>query len=136
MKTQLGHIQVNIDGKNAGFYKALFGFLGWNTLYEGDGFVGLGDDNGASLWFMAGANNHKNDYDGVGTNHIAISASTQAEVDEAAAYLTGKGVVMLFDTPRHRPDFSESETDTYYQVMFESPDRILLEVVYTGPKAA
>jgi hypothetical protein len=40
---------------------------------------------------------------------------------------------MLFETPRHRPEFS-SEDSTYYQIMFESPDRILLEFVYTGPK--
>jgi hypothetical protein len=42
---------------------------------------------------------------------------------------------MLFDTPRHRPDFSQSPDHTYYQIMFESPDRILFEVVYTGPLA-
>ena len=38
-------------------------------------------------------------------------------------------------TPRHRPEFSASEHDTYYQIMFESPDRVLFEVVYEGPKA-
>ena len=40
----------------------------------------------------------------------------------------------LFETPRHRPDFAHGEDTTYYQVMFESPDRILFEIVYTGPK--
>ena len=39
---------------------------------------------------------------------------------------------MLFETPRYRPDFS-SEPNTYYQIMFESPDRILFEIVYVGP---
>jgi hypothetical protein len=34
----------------------------------------------------------------------------------------------------HRPEFSMSTEETYYQVMFESPDRILFEVVYTGTK--
>jgi hypothetical protein len=31
---------------------------------------------------------------------------------------------------RHRPEFAQGEDQTYYQVMFASPDRILLEVVY------
>ncbi len=39
-------------------------------------------------------------------------------------------------TPRHRPEFSQGPDQTYYQVMFESPDRVLFEVVYTGPKQA
>ena len=43
-------------------------------------------------------------------------------------------MVLLFETPRHRPDFARSADQTYYQVMFEIPDHILLEVVYTGRK--
>ena len=58
----------------------------------------------------------------------------QADVDAAAAFLTARGVQHLFETPRHRPDFAHGEDTTYYQVMFESPDRILFEIVYTGPK--
>jgi catechol 2,3-dioxygenase-like lactoylglutathione lyase family enzyme len=67
-------------------------------------------------------------------NHLGIAVDSQAEVDQAAAYLAGKGIEALFETPRHRPDFASSEKDTYYQVMFKSPDNILFEVVYTGPK--
>ena len=61
-------------------------------------------------------------------------ATTQADVDATVGYLEKQGVAALFETPRHRPDFATSETDTYYQVMFESPDGVLFEVVYTGPK--
>jgi hypothetical protein len=50
------------------------------------------------------------------------------------ACLQQHGIQALFDTPRHRPEFCSSPDNTYYQVMFESPDRILFEVVYTGPK--
>jgi hypothetical protein len=50
--------------------------------------------------------------------------------------LRERGVGLLFGTPQHRPEFAQGEDQTYYQVMFESPDRILLEVVYTGPKPA
>jgi len=48
-------------------------------------------------------------------------------------YLKKAGVPALFETPRHRPDFCSSPDQTYYQVMFESPDRLLFEVVYSGP---
>ncbi len=54
-------------------------------------------------------------------------------MDSAADYLRERGVELLFGTPRHNPEFS-SEESTYYQIMFTTPDNILLEVVYTGPK--
>lgn len=135
MQTGLSHLQVNIQTPNMPFYKDLFGFLGWQALHEGDGILGVQGTNNASLWFVGQANGAGNDYDGTGTNHIAIGASSQADVDAAAAYLSDHGVAALFETPRHRPEFSQSEESTYYQVMFESPDKLLLEVVYTGPKS-
>jgi hypothetical protein len=49
------------------------------------------------------------------------------------AYLTARGVAPLFNTPCHRPEFARDEQSTYYQVMFETPDRILIEIVYIGP---
>ncbi len=134
MDTKLGHLQINIRGGNLPFYKELFGFLGWPTVYEGDGMLGVAGKSGDSLWFAEGANEAKNDYDGTGMNHLGIATAKQSEVDEAAAYLKSKGVATLFETPRHRPDFASSETDTYYQVMFATPDNLLFEVVYTGPK--
>jgi len=65
---------------------------------------------------------------------VASLARSQAEVDEVAAWLAGKGIAPAFETPRHRPEFSAGGDSTYYQVMFETPDRLLIEVVYTGPK--
>ena len=82
---------------------------------------------------MDGAKAVGNDYDGPGMNHVAIAAASQADVDATVGYLHDRGIEVLFDTPRHRPEFS-GEGTTYYQVMFESPDRVLFEVVYTGPK--
>ena len=134
-KTHIGHMQVNINPKNLGFYKDLMSFLGWSVLFEESFMVGLADDRGTSLWFAGATKEVNNDYDGIGMNHLAIAVDSQAEVDEAVAYLQAKGVKALFDTPRHRPDFCGSPTETYYQVMFESPDRVLFEVVYTGPLA-
>lgn len=133
MKTRLAHIQVNVDPANLGFYADLMGFLGWDTVMANESMAGYASG-GSSLWFIGAANGAKNDYDGAGTNHIAIGAESIADVDAAAAHLAAKGVEALFDTPRHRPDFGMGEDQTYYQVMFASPDNLLFEVVYTGPK--
>lgn len=135
METSLAHLQVNIRPENLPFYKDLFGFLGWGTVYEGDGMLGVGGAKGASLWFVPEMKTVPNDYDGHGVNHLGVSAASQVDVDATAAYLEQKGVPALFETPRHRPEFSAGEGQTYYQVMFESPDRVLFEVVYTGPKS-
>lgn len=132
--SKLSHMQINIAPENQGFYKDLLGELGWETYHEDETMFGAGAKNGASLWFAGIASGSASDYDGVGVNHIALGVDSQADVDSAAAYLQGKQVELLFDTPRHRPDFSSGETDTYYQIMFESPDKLLFEIVYMGPK--
>jgi catechol 2,3-dioxygenase-like lactoylglutathione lyase family enzyme len=129
----MGHVQINIDAQNLGFYKDLFRFLNWSVLYEDDAIIGVGDKNGAGLWFVPALKPVENDYDGFGMNHLALAVSKQSEVDEAVAYLQERAVKPLFETPRHRPDFADSAENTYYQVMFESPDRILFEIVYVGP---
>jgi catechol 2,3-dioxygenase-like lactoylglutathione lyase family enzyme len=136
MRSGLGHIQFNVRAENVGFYRDLFTFLGWSEIWFEDGAgYGAAGKNGESFWFMAGGNGSVNDYDGPGVNHVAIGVDEQGDVDAAGDYLTTGGTAMLFETPRHRPDFAESELDTYYQIMFETPDRFLLEIVYTGPKA-
>ena len=69
----------------------------------------------------------------VGLNHLAFGVDSVADVDNAAEWLTERGIEHLFGTPRHRPEFSSDDKTTYYQVMFESPDKLLFEIVYTGP---
>lgn len=135
MDTRFAHLELVIDPANIGFYRDLMGFLGWPALYEAEGMAGFGGKSGDSLWFIGRANGATNDYDGAGLNHIGIGAGSQADVDATVAYLETRALPRLFETPRHRPDFAASEADTYYQVMFESPDHILFEVVYTGPKS-
>lgn len=134
MQSKLGHLQLNVQPANIPFYKDLLAALGWHTIFATDTMIGAADQNGVSLWFAGGAKEVANDYDGPGMNHLAFSVADQATVDEAATYLTARGVELLFETPRHRPEFSQSPDHTYYQVMFESPDRILLEIVYMGLK--
>lgn len=136
MQSHLGHIQFNVRPENLGYYKDLMTFLGWEAIYEDKEMLGVAARAGASLWFSGQVKDVRNDYDGPGMNHLAIGAEAQADVDAVVAFLRGREVALLFGTPQHRPEFAQSPDQTYYQVMFESPDRILLEVVYTGPKSA
>ena len=135
IQTNVGHLVFLIDPANASFYKDLLTFLGWNIIVDHPSMIGLTGQSGVSLWFLGGAKPVANDYDGLGLNHLALSVGVQGDVDVAADYLKHKGIAHLFETPRHRPDFVQQTDHTYYQVMFESPDRILFEIVYTGVKA-
>ena len=135
MQTSLGHLELHVAPANLPFYRDLFDFLGWKTIYANDEMLGTGDANESSLWFVAHVKEGvANDYDGPGVNHIAVGAESIVDVDSTVTYLQDRGVPALFETPRHRPEFTQEPTSTYYQVMFESPDKILFEVVYTGPK--
>lgn len=134
MQSHLSHLQINIDPANLPFYRDLMAFLGWRTIYADDTMLGVVTQ-GPALWFTPAGKEVANDYDGPGMNHVSIGVTAQADVDSTAGYLSERGVALLFDTPRHRPEFSASEHHTYYQIMFESPDRVLFEVVYEGPKA-
>ena len=135
IQSSFGHIQVNIQPANLGFYKDLFNFLGWKPLYETPEFAGYGDVHGGSVWFNPPIKSDaKNDYDGIGMNHLAISAASRADVDKTVEYLKAQCVDCLFETPRYRADFCGDGPQDYYQVMFESPDHVLFEVVYTGLK--
>lgn len=131
---KLAHLQVNVDSSNLAFYDVLFAHLGWDPILTNEQMTSFNSVGDVSLWFIGGANDAKNDRDGVGVNHIALAAESQAEVDRTAAFLKERGVELLFDTPQHRPDFSWQDGHTYYQVMFASPDGILFEHVYIGPK--
>ena len=134
MKTALGHLQFNVRAENLPFYRDLLVFLGWDLIGDWPGMIGLGSVEGQSLWFSGEVKEVSNDYDGPGLNHLAFAAATVADVDEAVTYLQAHNVTPLFETPRHRPEFARDEQSTYYQVMFETPDRILIEIVYIGPK--
>jgi catechol 2,3-dioxygenase-like lactoylglutathione lyase family enzyme len=135
MQTHLAHIQFNVRLANVPFYRDLMAYLGWQTLYETEDMLGVAGQGGSSLWFIGHVKEVANDYDGPGMNHLAFGTATQADVDATADYLAQQGVALLFETPRHRPEFAQAADQTYYQVMFESPDRLLFEVVYTGPMA-
>lgn len=134
MKAGFGHIQFNINPQNINFYQELLTFLGWKVLHKDDSMLGVGYSDGTSLWFTPLTLRMENNYDGPGMNHFAFHVESIAEVDEVVEYLGCNGIPALFDTPRHRPEFSNGPDHTYYQVMFESSDRILFEIVYIGPR--
>lgn len=131
---KLGHVQVNVKQENLPFYKALFTKLDWEPVLSADWAEAFKDRSDVSLWFIAGAKDVENDYDGPGVNHLALAAESTAAVDATAAWLATQGIACLFGTPCHRPDFAQSDEHTYYQVMFESPDGVLFEHVYIGAK--
>lgn len=135
MQSTLGHIQICIDPGNLPFYKELFTFLGWKLLYEEPEVLGITDTQHTSLWFTPKLKPHVNDFDGNGTNHFALHVPHQSDVDEMVTWLKERGIPALFETPRHRPEFSGGQGTTYYQVMFTTPDDLLFEVVYMGPKS-
>jgi catechol 2,3-dioxygenase-like lactoylglutathione lyase family enzyme len=135
VKTYLGHILFNVEAANLPFYRSLLEFMGWQTIEDDPAMLGVSDGARGSLWFGTEGKAIANDYDGRGVNHVALGTEAQTDIDAIAAYLQEQGVALLFSTPQHRAEFSHGD-HTYYQVMFESPDGILFECVYTGPKAA
>jgi catechol 2,3-dioxygenase-like lactoylglutathione lyase family enzyme len=135
MNSRFGHLLFGVAPEHLGFYKDLLNFMGWTTIYDDPAMLGVGASSGGSLWFGTEVKPVTNDYDGPGMNHLGINVESQSDVDAVAAYLKERGIQHLFGTPRHRPEFADGDANTYYQVMFCSPDGILFEVLYTGPKA-
>ncbi len=132
MKSFLYHLQLNIDFQNVSFYKNLMEFMGWKVIFETEGGVGYKSNTNGDLWFVEADTNECSDYDAKGVNHISLRVATMSDVDEVKNHLEKNNISMLFNTPKHRPEFTVSENETYYQIMFETPDKILFEVVYIG----
>lgn len=124
MKSQIGHLQINFRPTHLAFYRELFIFLEWTILIDEANMLGVADVHGVSLGFAAATRDITND-DGPGTNHLAIAVSSLDKVDQSVQFLQAHQIPVLFDTPRHRPEFCSDAAMTYYQVMFESPDQIL-----------
>jgi len=136
IRSRVVHIILNVKTENLGFYRDFFRWLGWDILRDQPAKFGASDRNGACVWVVSPAKDVHNDYDGAGMNHLAVIVDDQQDVDRACAFLEQNGIRPLFETPRHRPEFCHVLNQTYYQVMFESPDGILLEVYYKGPPAS
>lgn len=134
MKSYFYHVQINIDFTNVSFYKDLLSFLGWKVIFEETDVIGFRSGKNGDLWFVANLKNEQNDYDKIGVNHVAIRVDTMQAIDSTTNFFKGKNIKTLFETPKHRPEFASNDNETYYQLMFESPDKILFEIVYIGSK--
>jgi catechol 2,3-dioxygenase-like lactoylglutathione lyase family enzyme len=134
MESSLDHLQINVRPENMPFYRDLFRFLGWTAVLDEEHFFGMAGSNGGSVWVIGGVKDVANDYDGPGVNHVGVGVPRQESVDEVVRYLEERGIPALFETPRHR-EIPGKDGHTYYQVMFESPDRVLFEVEYSGPRS-
>lgn len=134
MDSHFYHIQLNIDFANLPFYKSLFEFVGWSTIFEAENIIGFKSATNGDIWFSHTPNSSTQNYDALGMNHLALKVSKQTDINDIHDYLTKNKIESRFETPRHRPEFAGDESETYYQVMFESPDKILFEFVYVGKK--
>src|SRR5690348_13855420 len=107
MQTHIHHLQFNVRPDNLPFYRDLLQFLGWTLIHEDATVLGVvGPSGQSSLWFNGEARDVANDYDGPGLNHFAFGVDAQGDVDEAAAWLRNRSVELLWETPRHREEFS------------------------------
>ena len=134
MKSSFNHLQINIDPKNLSFYKDLMTFLGWSVIFEAEGMAGFKSGSNGDIWFLKSPKMDQSNSDNIGLSHIAFKVESMKDVVDLVSYLKSNNVDSLYDTPRHRPEFAASEQDTYYQVLFESPDKVLFEVMYVGKK--
>lgn len=135
MNSHLYHLQLNIDfEKNSLFYKEFMEKLGWKIIFEDDGMMGY-KSSSADVWFIDADIKEEVNYDAKGMNHLAVKVDKQNDVDEITEFLKKYNIQTLFGTPKHRSEFVQKNEETYYQIMFETPDKILIEIVYIGPKS-
>jgi hypothetical protein len=134
MKSHLYHLQVNIDFSNLSFYQELMSFLGWQIIFGTEEVVGYKSGQSGDIWFCKALKDGQGDFDKTGVNHVSIRVENKEDVDSVVGFLQKNNITPLFDTPRHRSEFASDENETYYQVMFASPDNILFELVYIGAK--
>lgn len=135
MNSRFYHVQINIDfNKNYQFYKELMKFLGWQIIFANEGTAGYKSKSG-DIWFIDSQKKEMGDFDKTGLNHIAIRVQKQKNVDEVVEFLKSKDISPSFGSPRHRSEFNSNKGETYYQVIFLTPDNIQIEVVYIGLKS-
>jgi len=84
-------------------------FMGWNVIFETDEVIGYKSDRNGDLWFCKTVKNAASDYDAKGVNHISLRVDTLSDVDEIKNHLEKNNIKMLFDTPKHRPEFAASK---------------------------
>lgn len=134
IKGTVNHLQINVNTLNFRFYKDFMEKMGFELIMEEPDILGYKSNNNVSLYFTSPIINSDGNYDTIGFNHLGISVPNMADVNEMVGWVREHDIEPLFETPRHRPEFAEDEDSAYYQLMFESPDKILIEIFYIGKK--
>lgn len=133
MKTTLSHVGINLSSeeKSFPFWQDLLKYLEFNLTLDGNHFDA--SDDHTFLCFST----TKPDYQEpsfhrkrTGLNHIAFSVSSRQEVDQfIKEYMEPRNISALYEGAKEYP-----YAPGYYAVYFEDPDRIKVEVAFTGTK--
>lgn len=131
MKGSLNHIELRIENpkENIELFRKLFLYFEFTKIFDfPEGLVYMAN-NYATIIVGPSTKETKNDRDGVGLNHFTIGVDTDEEVTTfIKEFMEPNNLKPLFGTPKERPDIMKK----YYQVMFEMPGGLLLEVVHNS----
>lgn len=131
MKTTLSHIGINLSSEEKcfPFWQDLLKYLEFKLILDGNHFDA--NDGHTFLCFSATkpgyleAPFHRKH---TGLNHIAFGVTSRQEVDRfVKEYLEPRNIPMLYGGAKEY-DY----TPGYYAMYFEDPDRIKIEVAFTG----
>lgn len=131
MKTALSHIGINLSSEEKcfPFWQDLLTYLEFRLLLDGNHFDA--NDGHTFLCFSTTKPDYKEPLfhrKHTGLNHVAFSVASRQEVDRfVKEYLVPRGISTLYGGPKEY-----NYAPGYYAVYFEDPDRIKIEVAFTG----
>ncbi len=131
MKTTLSHIGINLSSeeKSFPFWQELLKYLEFNLMLDGNHFDA---SNGQTfLCFSATKPGYQDPpfhRKHTGLNHVAFSVDSRQDVDRfVKEYLVPRKISTLYGGAKEY-DYAPG----YYAVYFEDPNRIKIEVAFTG----
>jgi catechol 2,3-dioxygenase-like lactoylglutathione lyase family enzyme len=127
VKGSFQHVQFNVahPATSLPFYKDLLTYLEMQVVLDETDMLGVSDGN-VSFWFLPAEKDHVYDRDGAGMNHLGIGVASKGDVDGFySGFMKPRGIAAQWETPRARPEFGN-----YYQVMFEDPEGLAIEVFH------
>ncbi|KKK66358.1 hypothetical protein LCGC14_2964920 [marine sediment metagenome] len=131
MKSNLCHIFLNIlnPEKSFPYYKEFLKYFDYEIEFENDQYLGM--TNGViDIWLQHTDMKYRDDKfhrKKTGINHFAFRVDTKDDVDKFySEFLKSKNIKVLYNTPKPFPE----NTENYYAVYFEDPDRLKLEVCF------
>ncbi len=131
MKTTLSHIGINLSSEEKcfPFWQDLLTYLEFTLMLDGNHFDA--NDGHTFLCFSTTKARYLDPpfhRKRTGLNHIAFSVASRQEVDQfVKEYLKPRNIPALYSGAKEY-DY----TPGYYAVYFEDPDRIKVEVAFTG----